>query len=53
MQTFTLDCWYFYSGANEKDFDTVTITAENFEKAKEIAQNESNVHYFKIELKNK
>jgi hypothetical protein len=52
MQTFKLDCWYFYSGCNEEDFDTVTITAENLEKAKEIAQKESNVHYHKIELKN-
>ncbi len=52
MQTFTLDCWYFYAGCNERDCDTVTITAENLEQAKEIAQSESNVHYYKIELKN-
>lgn len=33
MQQFTIQYWFYYQGANEKDFDEVTITAATYEAA--------------------
>ncbi|TDD77129.1 hypothetical protein [Flavobacterium caseinilyticum] len=33
MQQFTIQYWFYYQGANEKDFDETTIPAATYEAA--------------------
>jgi precorrin-6x reductase len=46
MQQFTIEYWYYYNGANQKDFEEETITASTYEAAVAILKS-LHKHIFK------
>lgn len=46
MQQFTIEYWYYYNGANQKDFEVETITASTYEAAVAILKS-LHKHIFK------
>jgi hypothetical protein len=46
MQEFTIEYWYRYGGANEKDFEEEKVTAASYDQAVEKLK-EKHKHIFK------